>query len=69
VLLARALYKRPKILFLDEATSSLDLPTEHAVNAAIRELKVTRVIIAHRPTTIESADRVILLENGRAASA
>jgi ATP-binding cassette, subfamily B, bacterial CvaB/MchF/RaxB len=69
VLLARALYKRPKILFLDEATSSLDLPTEHAVNAAIRELKVTRVIIAHRPNTIESADRVILLENGRAASA
>jgi ATP-binding cassette subfamily B protein RaxB len=69
VLLARALYKRPKILFLDEATSSLDLPTELAVNSAIRERKVTRVIIAHRPHTIESADRVVCLENGRTAPA
>jgi ATP-binding cassette subfamily B protein RaxB len=59
VLLARALYKRPKILFLDEATSHLDVAREKLVNNAIRQLKLTRVIIAHRPETISSADRVI----------
>ena len=61
VLLARALYKEPKILFLDEATSHLDVLRERAVNEAIRNLKMTRVIVAHRPETIASADRVILL--------
>ncbi len=59
ILLARALYKNPRILFLDEATSHLDVERERAVNAAIRNLKVTRVIVAHRPETIASADRVI----------
>jgi ATP-binding cassette, subfamily B, bacterial CvaB/MchF/RaxB len=65
VLLARALYKRPRILFLDEATSHLDLAREQAVNAAIRSLNITRVIVAHRPETIASADRVIALEGGK----
>jgi ATP-binding cassette subfamily B protein RaxB len=65
ILLARALYKRPKVLFLDEATSHLDLAAEAAVNAAVRNLKLTRVIVAHRPQTIASADRVIVLEGGR----
>jgi ATP-binding cassette, subfamily B, bacterial CvaB/MchF/RaxB len=65
VLLARALYKRPKILFLDEATSQLDVKREQAVNAAIQTLNMTRVIIAHRPETIESADRVIRLVDGK----
>lgn len=66
ILLARALYKQPKILFLDEATSHLDVNREKQVNDAIRELKLTRIIIAHRPETIASADRVILLHNGKA---
>lgn len=61
VLLARALYKEPAILFLDEATSHLDIALEQAVNHAIQTLKVTRIIIAHRPETIRSADRVIVL--------
>ena len=65
VLLARALYKRPKILFLDEATSHLDIAREHSVNAAIRSLSMTRVIVAHRPETINSADRAIVLVGGR----
>ena len=65
VLLARALYKRPKILFLDEATSHLDLEREQAVNASIKALNMTRVIIAHRPETIASADRVLTLREGR----
>jgi ATP-binding cassette subfamily B protein RaxB len=61
ILLARALYKQPKILVLDEATSHLDVARERMVNDAIRALKITRVIIAHRPETIASADRVIKL--------
>ena len=62
VLLARALYKRPQILFLDEATSHLDVECEKHVNEAIRNLNLTRVIIAHRPETIASSDRVIALQ-------
>lgn len=65
VLLARALYKRPRILALDEATSHLDLDNERKVNAAIRGLALTRITIAHRPETIASAERVIVLEGGR----
>ncbi|KFD22325.1 putative secretion ATPase [Tatumella ptyseos ATCC 33301] len=61
LLIARALYRRPAILFLDEATSHLDLDNEARVNASIRELKITRIFIAHRPSTIASADRVIEL--------
>ncbi|NTV96187.1 MAG: ATP-binding cassette domain-containing protein, partial [Thiobacillus sp.] len=68
VLLARALYKRPGILFLDEATSHLDIARECMVNEAIHGLNVTRVIVAHRPETIASADRVIELVGGRVAS-
>ncbi len=65
VLLARALYKRPKILFLDEATSNLDVEREREVNAAIKSLHITRVIVAHRPETIASVDRVIVLAGGK----
>ena len=64
LMLARALYKRPRILILDEATSHLDIARERSVNDAIRQLKITRVIIAHRPETIASADRVIKLGPG-----
>ncbi|WLH44920.1 peptidase domain-containing ABC transporter [Pseudomonas beijingensis] len=65
VLLARALYKRARVLFLDEATSHLDLQCEQLVNDAIRSLKITRIIVAHRPETIASADRVFILESGK----
>lgn len=65
VLLARALYKRPRILFLDEATSHLDLGKEYEVNAAIKALDITRIIIAHRPETIASASRVVVLTGGK----
>jgi ATP-binding cassette subfamily B protein RaxB len=64
VVFARALYKNPKILILDEATSHLDVARERLVNDAIRQLKLTRLIIAHRPETIASADRVIVLGQG-----
>jgi ATP-binding cassette subfamily B protein RaxB len=67
LLLARALYKRPRILLLDEATSALDVDRERLVNQAVRQLEVTRVIVAHRPETIASANRVIVLQDGRVA--
>lgn len=68
VLLARALYRRPAILFLDEATSHLDIHCEQNVNQAIQTLKLTRIIVAHRSETIASADRVIRLIAGRVVS-
>ncbi len=65
ILIARALYRRPKILFLDEATSHLDLAGEVLVNRAIGSLDVTRIIVAHRLETVLSADRILMLEDGR----
>ncbi|GAA0744053.1 peptidase domain-containing ABC transporter [Ideonella azotifigens] len=65
VLLARALYKRPRILLLDEATSALDVDRERLVNRAVQQLQLTRIIVAHRPETIASAQRVIVLQAGR----
>jgi ATP-binding cassette subfamily B protein RaxB len=67
LLLARALYKRPRILLLDEATSALDVDRERLVNQQVRQLQLTRVIVAHRPETIASASRVIVLGEGRVA--
>src|SRR3954465_7632844 len=61
VLIARALYKRPGILLLDEATSHLDVKREREVNEALRHVRATRVVIAHRPETIRAADRVITI--------
>lgn len=61
ILLARALYRRPRLLLLDEATSHLDLETEKAVGKAIANLKIARVIVAHRPQTILMADRILRL--------
>lgn len=62
ILLARALYARPKILFLDEATSHLDVFNEQAINNHVKQLGMTRVIVAHRQETVSIADRVINLE-------
>lgn len=61
ILLARALYKRPRLLVLDEATSHLDVNTEKAVNKAIRQMKIARLVVAHRPDTILLADRILEL--------
>lgn len=65
VILARALYRHPKIIFLDEATSSLDVASEMKVNDAISQLNITRIIVAHRPETIAMADRVLELKAGQ----
>ena len=65
VILARALYRNPLFLFLDEATSNLDIARERLVNDAVEALTLTRVIVAHRPETIASADRLLVLGGGR----
>ncbi len=67
VILARALYRQPKLLCLDEATSHLDVLRERQVNDAVKHLQLTKVIVAHRPETIASADRVLVMEQGRIA--
>jgi ATP-binding cassette, subfamily B, bacterial CvaB/MchF/RaxB len=59
IVLARALYLKPRILFLDEATSHLDEPTEALIAATLRDLRMIRVIAAHRPATVAHADVVV----------
>jgi ATP-binding cassette, subfamily B, bacterial CvaB/MchF/RaxB len=65
ILLARALYRKPRILFLDEGTSHLDPAMEEQVNIAIAKLAITRVTIAHRPQTVAAADRILVVHQGR----
>jgi ATP-binding cassette subfamily B protein RaxB len=68
LLLARALYRRPRILFLDEATSQLDHATERHVIANLGMLRVTSISIAHRSNALAAATRFIDLDNGRAVA-
>jgi len=65
IILARALYRQPKLLFLDEATSHLDIMKERSVNQAISQLELTKVMVAHRPETIHSAGRVLVMDGGK----
>ncbi len=65
VLLARALYKQPKVLALDEATSHLDIANEQLVTQALAALHITRIMVAHRPETIAGAQRVVMLQDGK----
>ncbi|MFI5611270.1 peptidase domain-containing ABC transporter [Amycolatopsis sp. NPDC051903] len=67
LLLARALAKRPAVLLLDEATSALDVAAQEQVRRAVDDLRLTRVVVAHRLSTIRSADRIAVLEHGRIA--
>jgi ATP-binding cassette, subfamily B, bacterial CvaB/MchF/RaxB len=59
IVLARALYRARRILLLDEATSHLDEENERAIKTAIRLLPISRVIVAHRRSTFEMADRIV----------
>jgi ATP-binding cassette, subfamily B, bacterial CvaB/MchF/RaxB len=65
VLLARALYRRPTILFLDEGTAHLDVENERHINESLNRLAITRVSIAHRPEITSGADRILELVRGR----
>ncbi|KTC95113.1 NHLP bacteriocin export ABC transporter permease/ATPase subunit [Legionella feeleii] len=64
VLIARALARKPRILFFDEATSSLDNLTQAVVIESLERLKATRLVIAHRLTTIEKADLILVMNQG-----
>jgi NHLM bacteriocin system ABC transporter ATP-binding protein len=65
VLIARALIRRPRLVFFDEATSALDNRTQEIVTASTRELAATRIVIAHRLSTIVAADRIVVMDSGR----
>jgi ATP-binding cassette, subfamily B, bacterial CvaB/MchF/RaxB len=65
VLLARAMYRRPRVLILDEATSHLDVAREAEVGRAIARMAITRIVVAHRPQTLATVDRVVEMSEGR----
>ena len=64
-MIARALALRPRILLFDEATSALDNRTQAIVSESLEKLNVTRIVVAHRLSTIRNADRIYVLQNGR----
>jgi NHLM bacteriocin system ABC transporter ATP-binding protein len=65
ILLARALVRRPRIVVLDEATSTLDNRTQATVVESLRHLGATRIVVAHRVSTIRDADRIVVVDMGR----
>jgi len=65
VMIARALVHRPRLVFLDQATSALDNRTQAIVGASLAAMNATRIVIAHRLSTIRDADRILVLEKGR----
>ena len=67
ILIARALVRKPKVLFLDEATSALDNISQHIVIDNLAKLKCTRIVIAHRLSTFQQCNRIIVLKDGRVA--
>jgi ABC-type bacteriocin/lantibiotic exporter with double-glycine peptidase domain len=65
ILIARALVHRPRLLFFDEATSALDNRTQAIVMRTLERLKTTRIVVAHRLSTIVNADRIVVIDAGR----
>ena len=65
LIIARALALRPRILIFDEATSALDNRTQVIVSDSLDKLNVTRIVVAHRLSTIKNADKIYVLQNGR----
>jgi NHLM bacteriocin system ABC transporter ATP-binding protein len=69
IMIARAVARRPRILLFDEATSSLDNLSQAVVSASLGNLNITRIVIAHRLSTVRQADRIIVLVDGKVAQA
>jgi ABC-type bacteriocin/lantibiotic exporter with double-glycine peptidase domain len=67
LLIARALAHSPRLLLMDEATSALDNRTQAIVSESIARLNLTRIVIAHRLSTVQSADRIVVLDGGKIA--
>ncbi len=67
LMIAQALIRRPKVLFFDEATSALDNETQRVVTDSTRKLQASRVVIAHRLSTVMDADRIVVMSEGRVA--
>ena len=69
LMLARALLQRPSILIMEEATSALDNLTQAATMNAVRRMPCTRIVVAHRLSTVRHADRIIVIDGGRVVEA
>jgi len=69
LLIARALARSPRILLFDEATSALDNQTQSIVGASLERLSITRIVIAHRLSTVRNADRIVMLLRGKIVQA
>lgn len=67
ILIARAMIRKPKILFLDKATSALDNISQHIIAENLAKMKCTRITIAHRMSTIRECNRIIVLGDGKVA--
>ena len=65
VMIARAIVSKPRILLFDEATSALDNQTQSIVSRSLEGLKATRIVIAHRLSTVVNADRICVMDHGR----
>jgi ATP-binding cassette subfamily C protein len=65
LLIARAIVNRPRIIYFDEATSALDNRTQDIVSESLDRLKATRIIIAHRLSTVMNCDRILVMDKGK----
>ena len=65
IMIARAIIGRPKLIFFDEATSALDNVTQAMVNESLEKLQATKIVIAHRLSTVINCDRILVMENGK----
>ncbi|NLW39166.1 MAG: ATP-binding cassette domain-containing protein, partial [Peptococcaceae bacterium] len=65
LLIARAIVNRPRIIYFDEATSALDNRTQAIVSESLEQLKATRIVIAHRLSTVINCDRILVMDKGK----